>query len=207
MQPPTLRRSWLVAEQLVWQLVLLNGGEPGKMNAFPICSKEPSKAFEVAMRREWADKRGYPRHGPLFGVSDDATTLIESCQPYKGPNGARLRQLHDLWNTDKHETLIPTILWGPAPEVSLTNAVLVAQPPGHFEGDTYVMEVLVAAQSVPPPDPHVDVKPHAPIDIALSDGREPVIEVLRLAAKVVLIGLLLPASEMFPEGAGMRLPW
>lgn len=159
------------------------------------------------MRREWTDKRGHARHGPLFGVSDDATALIESCQPYKGPNGARLRQLHDLWNTDKHETLIPTILWGPVPEIKLTNALLVAQPPGYFEGDTYVMEVLVAAQSTSPPDPNVDVETHAPIDIALSDGREPVIEVLRHAAKVVLMGLLIPASEMFPEGAGMRLPW
>ncbi len=140
--------------------------------------ENPSKAFEVEMRREWTDKRGHPRHGPLFGVSDDATALIESCQPYKGPNGARLRQLRDLWNTDKHETLIPTILWGPVPEIKLTNSLLVAQPPGYFEGDTYVMEVLVAAQSTSPPDPNVDVETHALIDIALSDGREPVIEVL-----------------------------
>jgi hypothetical protein len=193
-------------EQLVWQLVLLNGGEPRKSHTFPIRGEEPSRAFEVEMRREWTT-RGRVYHGPLFGLSDDATAMIESCQPYKGPNGARLRQLHDLWNTDKHETLIPTILWGPAPEVKLTNAVLVTQPPGRFEGATYVMEVLIAAQSAGAPDPHVDVEPHAPIDIALSDGREPVIEVLRLAAKVVLVELLLPASEMFPEGAGMRLPF
>lgn len=159
------------------------------------------------MRRQWTDGRNRLRHGPLFGVSDKAVALIESCQPYKGPNGARLRQLHDLWNTDKHETLIPTILWGPAPEIKLTNALLVNQSPGRFEGDTYVMEVLIAAKSLGPPDPHVDVEPHAPIDIALSDGREPVIEVLRDAAKVVLIGLLLPASEMFPAGAGIRLPF
>jgi len=194
-------------DQLVCEFVRLNGGEPGKMHTFPICGEEPSKGFEVEMRRQWTDRRGRPRHGPLFGVSEDAVALIESCQPYKGPNGARLRQLHDLWNTDKHETLIPTILWGPAPEIKLTNVILIAQPPGRFEGDTYVMEVLVAAESVEGPDPHVDVEPHAPIDIALSDGRAPVIEVLRDAAKVVLIGLLHPASEMFPEGAGIRLPF
>jgi hypothetical protein len=69
------------------------------------------------------------------------------------------------------------------------------------------MEVLVAAERAEGPDPHVDVEPHAPIDIALSEGREPIIEVLRDAAKVVLIGLLHPASEMFPEGAGIRLPF
>jgi hypothetical protein len=159
------------------------------------------------MRRQRTDRRGRIHYGPLFGLSSDAVALIESCQPYKGPNGKRLRQLHNLWNTDKHETLIPTALWGPAPEIKLANAILVAQPPGHFDGDTYVMEVLIAAESAEGPDPEVDVEPHAPIDIALSDGREPVIEVLRDAAKVILVGLLMPAVEMFPEGAGMRLPF
>lgn len=194
-------------EQLVWQFVLLNGGEPRKSHSFPICSQKPSDGFGVHMRREWTDSRGKVRYGPLFGLSDDATTLIESCQSYKGPNGVRLRQLHDLWNIDKHRTLIPTILWSPAPEIKLTNAELIAHPPGRFVGDTYVMEVLIAAKSDASPDPHVDVEPHAPSDVALSDGREPVIEVLRDAALVVLTGLLIPASEMFPEGAGMRLPF
>jgi len=194
-------------EQLVWQLVLLNGGEPRKSHSFPLRREEPPEGFAVEMRRERTDRRGRMIHGPLFGVSDDATALIESCQPYKGAHGVRLRQLHDLWNTDKHETLIPTTLWGPAPEIKLTNAILIASPPGSFHDDTYVMEVLVAAESAEGPNPHVEVEPHAPIDIALSDGREPVIEVLRDAAKVVLIGLLHPASEMFPEGAGIRLPF
>ncbi len=194
-------------DQLVCEFVRLNGGTPRKSHCFPLCTYEPPEGFAVEMRRKRLDKRGRTIRGRLFGVSDDATTLIESCQPYKGPNGARLRQLHALWNTDKHETLIPTILWGPAPEIKLTNAILVASPPGRFHGDTYVMEVLVAAERAEGPDPHVDVEPHAPIDIALSEGREPIIEVLRDAAKVVLIGLLHPASEMFPEGAGIRLPF
>lgn len=193
-------------DQLVCEFVRLNGGEPRKTHAFPLRDKEPTKGFAVEMRRKWTDKSGRTRYGQLFGLSDDAVALIKSCQPYEGPNGARLRQLHDFWNTDKHETLIPTTLWGRAPEIKLTNVLLDAHPPDRFEGDTYVMELFVAPGS-PPPDPHVDVEPHAPIDIALHDGREPVIEVLRLAAKVVLTGLLLPASEMFPEGAGMRLPF
>ncbi len=194
-------------EQLVWQLVLLNGGQPRKSHTFPIRVKEPAEGFAVEMRRKWTDKSGRVCYGPLFGVNDDALTLIESCQPYKGSNGALLRQLHEMWNTDKHKTLIPTTLWGPAPDIKLTNAVLLTQTPGRFEGDTYVMEVFVAPESDAPPDPDVNVEPHAPIDIALSDGREPVVEVLRLAAKVVLVRLLFPASEMFPEGAGIRLPF
>jgi hypothetical protein len=192
-------------EQLVWQLVLLNGGKTRKSHTFPICDKEPSEGFAVEMRRKWKSN-GRMCYGPLCDISDDATTLIESCQPYKGPNGVLLSQLHKLWNIDKHRTLIPTILWGPAPEVKLTKAVLLSQPPARFEGDTYVMEVFVAVDNDAPLDVHVDLEPHAPIDIALDEGREPVIEVLRLAAKVVLIDLLIPASDMFPEGTGMRLP-
>jgi hypothetical protein len=194
-------------DQLVCEFVRLNGGTPRKGHSFPLRKEEPTEGFAVEMRRKRPDKRGRMIYGPLFGVSDDAVALIESCQPYKGPNGVRLRQLHDLWNTDKHETLIPTILWGPAPEIKLTNAILVASPPGRFHGDTYAMEVLVAAESAEGPDPHVDVEPHAPIDIALSDGREPVIEALRSAATVMLIGLLHPAMDLFPEDKGVRLPF
>ncbi|HEY3864469.1 MAG TPA: hypothetical protein VGL54_00095 [Solirubrobacteraceae bacterium] len=194
-------------DQLVCEFVRLNGGTPRKSHSFPLRKEEPTQGFAVEMRRQRADRRGHMLYGPLFGVSDDAVALIESCQPYKGPNGARLRQLHDLWNTDKHETLIPTILWGPDPEIKLTNAILIAQPPGRFEGDTYLIEVLIAAESVEGPDPKVDVEPHAPIDIALSDGREPVIEALRNAATVVLIGLLHPAMDLFPEDKSVRLPF
>jgi hypothetical protein len=89
--------------------------------------------------------------------------------------------------------------------INLTNAILEDHPPARFEGDAYIVEFTVALGD-PPPDPHVDMEPHAPFDITLRDER-PVIEELRLAATVVLIALLLPASDMFPEGYGMRLPW
>lgn len=194
-------------DQLVCQFVLLNGGEPRKSHSFPVCSKEPSKGFAVATRYERRDKRGRMRYGPLFGVSDDALTLIESCQPYKGGNGALLGQLHDMWNTDKHRTLIPTTLWTYAPKIKLTNAELFTHPPDRFEVDTYVMEFSVI-EGAPPPDPHVDVEPQGPFDIALSDsGRVPVIDELSNILKLVLVGIVVPASEMFPEGAGMRTPW
>lgn len=194
-------------DQLVCEFVRLNGGEARKSHSFPVCEKKPSKGFAVQMRRKFTDKGGRTRYGPLFGVSKDAIALIESCQPYEGPNGKRLRRLHDLWNLDKHQTLIPTTLLAPAPNIKLTNAVLVSEPTGYFTSDTYVMEVFVTAKSPDGPHPQVDVEPHPPLDIALSDGGEPVIEVLRLAAKVMLVGLLLPASERFPEGAGIRLPF
>ena len=160
------------------------------------------------MRRRWTDKRGRTRHGPLFGISDDALAFVESCQPYKGADWVRLRQLHDLWNTDKHRTLIPTMLVFKAATLKLTNAVQVARV-DYFEGDTYVVE-FTAYGGTPLPKPVVDVEPHAPTDIAFSEGPRDglaVIEELRTDRPAsLLVGVLIPASEMFPEGAGVPPP-
>jgi hypothetical protein len=94
-----------------------------------------------------------------------------------------------------------------AATLKLTNAVEVARV-DYFEGDTYVVE-FTAYGGTPPPDPVVDVEPHAPTDIAFSAGpREgfAVIEEVRQIARVVLVGVVIPASEMFPEGAGVPPP-
>ena len=56
----------------------------------------------------------------------------------------------------------------------------------------------------PPPNPQVDVIPHTPSDIAFQDGR-PVIEHLRATTKFVLMGVLIPAAEMFPGLTGTNL--
>lgn len=194
-------------DQLVTQFVLLNDGTPSEDHFFPIWTKEPENGFAERACGQWTDRRKRLRHGPLFGVSDDALAFIEGCQPYKGADWARLRQLHDLWNTDKHRTLIPTMLMFNAATLKLRNAVQTARV-DYFEGDTYVVEFTVLA-GTPPPDPQVDVEPHAPTDIAFSDGSREgfaVIEELRQIGRVVLIGVVIPASEMFPEGAGIPPP-
>jgi hypothetical protein len=111
-----------------------------------------------------------------------------------------------MWNTDKHQTLIPTMLMFQAATLKLTNA-LIQDRVDHFEGDTYVVEFTVAKGS-PPPEPQVDVEPHAPTDIAFREGAQEglaVIEKLRQIGKVLLVGLLIPASEI-PAGTGVPGP-
>lgn len=174
-------------------------------HTFPLRADEPNDGFAQWAVRQWTDK-GKDRHGPLFGVNDEARALIERCQPYQGGPWIRLRHLHDMWNTDKHQTLIPTMLMFQAATLKLTNA-LIQDRVDHFEGDTYVVEFTVAKGS-PPPEPQVDVEPHAPTDIAFREGAQEglaVIEKLRQIGKVLLVGLLIPASEI-PAGTGVPGP-
>jgi hypothetical protein len=192
-------------DQLVVQLVRLNGGQARREHAFPLRHEEPSEGFAAWATREWTDRNGKRRRGPLSGMSPAAVALVESCQPYNGGDFPRLTQLHMMWNTDKHETLIPTMLAFHAPTAKLTN-VLVEDRVDRFDGNTFVVELTVAAGD-PPPEPNVDLEPHAPTDILFSGGAREgvaVIEELRQIGRVMLAGILLPASEMFPLSA--RIP-
>jgi hypothetical protein len=189
-------------DQLVWQLVRLNGGSPDNGSFFPICAKEPEGGF-VQTRRQWTDKRNRVRHGPLFGISDDALACIEACQPYK-TNELVLLRLHDLWNTDKHRHLAPMHMIAERPNLRLTNAVVVDRVLDRFDGNTYVVEVTIIA-SDPGLDAHVDVDPHTPTDVAFSEG-VPVIEGLQAVGKSIIHRILIPVGELFPDELGVGLP-
>jgi len=89
-------------DNLVWQLVILNGGKPrGGMrgNAFPILlPKHDHHAFAKNTKNT------------LSGVHPDHRTLIEGLQPYQRPDGIPpdqhpLAVLAGLSNTDKHQVL------------------------------------------------------------------------------------------------------
>lgn len=191
-------------EQLVWQLVRLNGATPSSDHTFPVRTSEPEGGFADSTRKSWRDQRGRDRHGPLFGISDQALAIIEACQPYHGGDALLLRDLHRYWNTDKHQTLVPTALWFRSATLKLTNSILQARD-DRFEGDTYVIEASVLP-GTPPPQPSVDVEPHTPSDIAFRDvGRPtvPVVEHLRDISKFVLMRILIPASELFPDLQGV----
>jgi hypothetical protein len=92
-------------DHLVWQLVLLDGGTPGRHTSFPICSSKPH--FDERTRNPSKD-----RPGPLEGIEVDGQkwTLIERLQPYHGPvdnlDITPLPVLSKLSNTDKHQTLL-----------------------------------------------------------------------------------------------------
>lgn len=76
-------------DHLAWQLVLANGGTPGKKTAFPILSKKASKPIRIS-----------------GGVSAKAADLVERFQPYNStdttPREHPLWVLSTLNNIDKH---------------------------------------------------------------------------------------------------------
>lgn len=74
-------------DYLAWQLVLQNGGTPGKNTYFPIGSSP--KKYNNTVR------------GSLKGASKDAMELVKSLQPYPGGNDL-LVQIHALDIHDKH---------------------------------------------------------------------------------------------------------
>lgn len=183
---------------LVCQLAILNGGQPYKSHAFPICTEKPTKGFAIEMRREWVDTKGNKRRAPLFGLGDQAVAIIEACQPYVGEHGLLLRRLHTLWNIDKHRHLTPITIAAP-PARLIPDDVPVLSRDDRLERGTYVVEITV------PPDTQVEVQPQPPTDITLSDG-SPAVHELKAIGKLILIGLLLPAGDLFPEMLGVGMP-
>lgn len=86
-----------VLDHVIWQLVLLNGNEPTRANAFPICDTQED--FDKLAKRN------------LRGLTDDQRALVQEYQPYRLGDEARrhfLAVLRDLSNTDKHQFVHPT---------------------------------------------------------------------------------------------------
>jgi hypothetical protein len=193
-------------DQLVCQFVILNGGVPDREHSFPVRGKEPANGFGVEVRREWIDNGGRRRHGPLFGVSDKAVALIERSQPYKGGNTSLVSDLHELWNADKHQTLIPTTLVHETPTVAVEHG-FVRRELRRDEGKANVVELWVG-RDADAREPDVKVEPHAPSDVLLSQGGPgpPLIDGLKNVAMYLLTEVLLPAEKMFPPGLGMGHP-
>ena len=90
-----------VLDHLVWQLVVLNGQQPGDHNQFPI--------FDTP----GAYKKKAGRY--LRGVAADHRALIETFQPYHLEDDAAshyLAVLRDLSNIDKHRFVHPVVIVG-----------------------------------------------------------------------------------------------
>jgi hypothetical protein len=86
-------------DNLVWQLVLLNGETPWEKNQFPI--------YTYAPERQRMDER-------LRGLRADHRAQIEELQPYPGPHVHRQIKAALVWlalltNIDKHRFMHPTI--------------------------------------------------------------------------------------------------
>jgi hypothetical protein len=82
-------------DNIVWQLVLANGHQPGDQHEFPIATDQ-----------DWYEKRAVRK---LLNVPEPALAVIERVQPYKGPtNWLRVHPLwiiHNMNRIDKHHLL------------------------------------------------------------------------------------------------------
>lgn len=208
--PPSMQLRWGVIvgeivhdlrsslDHLVAEFVALEDGDVLKSHRFPLWSEEPAEPFAEVTRKTWTDGRDVQRYGPLYGISDQATAIIEECQPYKGGNRLLLGDLHKFWNQDKHHSLVPTRLQVAQHLFDFGDATpdVVAYTDPRFDGDTYVMEITVAGA-----DTHVNVNPNTPQDIAFSVGR-PIIGELKSTLTTILSKAIRPASDLFPDGAG-----
>lgn len=103
--------AWLVGEvlyhlrasldNLAWQLVLANGGTPGKHTEFPVFKDKG--AFKAGARSR------------TRGMSTTAKATIERLQPFaewpEHPEHTTLWKIHDLNNIDKHRLPYLICLW------------------------------------------------------------------------------------------------
>jgi hypothetical protein len=180
-------------DQLVWQLVLLNGQQPDKRHYFPILKEEPEDGFVTAMRRT-----GGGRRGALRGTSDEAIAVIEAAQPYNRADGVLLLRLHRFWNLDKHQLLLPVHFMTPRPRLIPEN-IDVLKREDRLENDVYIVQVQTH------PGTRVDIEPQPPTDITFGESHPIVLELKHLG-QVIITGILIPASELFPDLTGLGTP-
>lgn len=89
-------------DHLVWQLVIRDGGKPGRHNGFPIYDTEAEYVASVVEKPL----------GPLAGINraSDEWAFIERQQPYHVTQGEPyLPILRYLSNHDKHRIVHPTL--------------------------------------------------------------------------------------------------
>lgn len=86
-------------DYLVWELVLANGKNPARKNAFPISVTSDSYAQEI-------------KRGRLANVDPAAIAIIETLQPYHAvnPDQALLAVLSEFTNVNKHRRILLTCL-------------------------------------------------------------------------------------------------
>jgi hypothetical protein len=185
-------------DQLVWQLVLLDGGSPDRSTCFPVASS--SAEFQYMAERA------------LRGLVPEQVARIEALQPYHAGDRAKVHLLTLLpWlsNTDKHQVIHPTLGWFRSDFVkeprfiSNEDAAIVGDPQlariERMEDGAVVARAKVAALG---PKPEVKMDAQIQIDIAfgerplratalakIADGVHQIIESFALDFEGVAVGV------------------
>jgi hypothetical protein len=160
-------------DHLVWQLVLLNGAEPGAHNQFPISSRRDTY---------WrAKKDGAPsvRDHRLRGVAEAHRRVIDEVQPYRRGADAQkdpLAILRQLSNVDKHQVLHAALIAVVEPNPDAFAAEGDERGVAEFEFNSGPLEdgaeVLRIRVRSDNPNAHVHVK--APISMGIGFGEQAV---------------------------------
>jgi hypothetical protein len=100
-------------DNLIWQLVLVNGHEPGDHNQFPIYYDPDRKPGKARLKQLKGVPGATRLDDMLFGVATEHVAVIKELQPYLGTHIHRdakiaLTALAELNNIDKHRFLHPT---------------------------------------------------------------------------------------------------
>jgi hypothetical protein len=97
-------------------------------------------------------------------------------------------------------------LTGRKPTIRVTNGAGIDRR-DRFDGEAYVLELKIGLDGSGL-QPHVEVEPHAPDDVLLSEGEPgpPVISALHSVASFIIGDLLIPAGNLFPGEDGIGYP-
>jgi hypothetical protein len=161
-------------DHLAWQLVLLDGGNPGDDTQFPV-------------RASPFDKKGQLFRARLIPPVSNAQILdtLEECQPYRGPDGepaaftdSPLWQLHRMNIIDKHRLLLVVVCvldvdnmyWGAAADDPAPSVQITIEPAE--EGAPVAWFDFHGAE------PPADFDPHPALAVALHEGEFPEISLL-----------------------------
>lgn len=134
-------------DQLVWQLALLSGRNPGGKSAFPIQSSDSDIDRERFMYATW-------------NVPCEAAAIIKTLQPYQR---GKAHKTHPLWrlnklcNLDKHAT-IGYSETGVRFTYIYFNGVPMIQPPFVIDETTGVVEILIPIAD----KENITIKPETP---------------------------------------------
>jgi hypothetical protein len=188
-------------DNLIWELVLLNGKQPGRWNSYPVCDSGTKETFLREIRRP---RKGKRPAGKLHGVSDEACTIIEQTQPYNGGLCQRLTALDALWNMDKHRFLMPMFISIADPE--LIGPIYRANEDAEIIGESVYpdmgwqkdgAEFVFVPLAVTGPNPQVYMEGDLPIDVSFGIGGGAV-DVLLGAIFFILTDVLAPLQDLFP---------
>jgi hypothetical protein len=173
-------------DHLAWQLVLSDGGTPGRHTSFPIYRDEAD--FDQRVRnppkRSKSPLEGIDRTGPKWA-------LVEQIQPW-WPEYIDFWPVASFSNRDKHQGLLTSVSFTEAIELdellTITGGVdvearVVFEAPGELKHDTEIVRIRAGGGSV-------KMKRDPPFEITLSDG-EAAMSVMALdRLRSIVVGII-----------------